>query len=266
MYPVLFRLGDFEIHSFGLMMALAWLAASYYLDRKFAGCADSGVMRDGRTLPVSDLVLWALAGSLIGGRLLYLVVEYPSWTADAWAAIFSRSGFVFYGGLFGGVIAGLCVVKKHGLSIPKIGDGMAPALALGLFIGRIGCFLAGDDYGIPSRVPWAVTFTDPESLAPLGVPLHPTQLYLSFNGLFLFTILNFQLRRRAFPGQILSLFFILYSSTRFGWEFLRGDPRGSYGPFSTSQWISLLVFPSGIWLYKYFRGQIPNSQPGGTDR
>lgn len=245
MHPVLFRAGEFEVHTFGLMMALAWLAASVYMDIYFRR---RGMSREA----LSDLIFWALAGSLIGARILYLVVEYPSWTADVFGAVFSRSGFVFYGGFFGGVVAGIWAVKKHSLPVLDVADLVAPALALGLCVGRIGCFLAGDDYGKPSGVPWAVTFTHPDSLAPLGVPLHPTQLYLSINGMFLFLILNFQLGRRRFAGQIASLFLILYSCTRFFLEFFRGDPRGMYGPFSTSQWIGLLVFPLGIWLFRLY--------------
>ncbi|OGH59619.1 MAG: prolipoprotein diacylglyceryl transferase [Candidatus Lindowbacteria bacterium RIFCSPLOWO2_12_FULL_62_27] len=248
MHPILFRIGDFEVHSFGLMMAFAWLAAGAYLDREFR----RHVSRVPRAL-VGDLIVWALAGSLIGARLLYLAVEYPSWTADAWSAVFSRSGFVFYGGLVGGVAAGVWLVRRRGLSIRAVGDVVAPALALGLCVGRIGCFLAGDDYGKPSDVPWAVTFTDPDTLAPPGVPLHPAQLYLSANALAIFLILNFLLPRRMFKGQVLSLFLMLYPAGRFLLEFFRGDPRGAWGPFSTSQWISLLVFPAGIWLYAWLR-------------
>lgn len=255
MYPILFRLGDFEFHSFGLMMALAWLAASVYLDAQFRR----------RHLPprlVTDLVVWALVGALIGARAMFLAVEYPAWTADVWSAIFSRSGFVFYGGLIGGVIGGVWAVRKERGPIAEVGDLVAPALALGLCIGRIGCFLAGDDYGKPTSVAWAVTFTDENSLAPLGVALHPVQLYLSFNALVLFVILHVRLTRRAFCGEILSLFLILYACTRFGWEFFRGDPRGIYGPLSTSQWISLLVLPAGICLYIFLKSKSRAGSPG----
>lgn len=254
MHPILFRAGDVEIHSFGLMMALAWLAASAYLDVRFR-------RRGFPRALVSDLVVSALIGSLIGARLLFLAVEYPSWTADPLAAVFSRSGFVFYGGLLGGVLGGVWTLRKYGISVPAAADDVAPALLLGLSIGRIGCFLAGDDYGTPSAVLWAVTFTDPASLAPQGVALHPTQLYLSLNALILFAVLHAQSRHPAFSGQVTALFLILYSSTRFVLEFFRGDPRGIYGPLSTSQWIGVLVFPAGIWLYFRWKGR--SSNPDG---
>ncbi len=246
MHPVLLSVGGFEIHSFGLMMAIAWIAAAAYLDAEFRR---AGWPRDA----VSDVVMWSLAGTLVGARSLYLIVEYPSWTSDAWSAVFSRSGFVYYGGLFGGLAAGIWLVRRRGLPVRAVADSAAPAMALGLFFGRIGCFLAGDDYGRASDVLWAVTFTDPASLAPLGVRLHPTQLYLSLNGLVLFGILHAALRRRRFEGQVFSLFLMLYSVTRFILEYFRGDPRGQFGPFSTSQWIGMTVFPAGVWMYTRWR-------------
>ncbi len=246
MHPILFEMGMIEIHSFGLMMALAWLAAAAYLDRQFGR---AGLSRES----LGDFLFLVLAGSLIGARALYLVVEYPAWTVEPLSAVFSRSGFVFYGGLIGGGAAGIWSLSRSGLPIARAGDCIAPALALGLGIGRIGCFLAGDDYGRPTDLPWAVTFTDPRSLAPLGVGLHPVQLYLSLNGFLLFGVLHWVYGRKKFDGQVLAMFPILYAATRFGLEYYRGDPRGHYGPFSTSQWIGLLVFPLGIWLYAMFR-------------
>lgn len=248
MYPVLFSVGGFQIHSFGALMALAWLAAGVYLDAQFKR---HGIDRDA----VSGFLLWILIGSLAGARLLFLAVEYPAWLEDVAGAVFSRSGFVFYGGFAGGIAAALIYLNKKNMRALAVGDMVAPALALGLGVGRIGCFLAGDDYGIPSDVPWAVTFTHPESLAPLDVALHPTQLYLSLNGFCLFAILHARLGRKAFDGEICALFLMLYSAARFGLEFLRGDPRGFLGPLSTSQWIGLLVFPAGIWLYCQCKGR-----------
>ncbi len=243
MHPILFRIGSFEIHSFGVMMALAWLAASRYLDGRFRS---AGWPRDA----VADLVLWSLIGALVGARILYLIVEFPSWMDDVAGAIFSRSGFVFYGGFFGGTAGGAWAVRRRDLPARAVADAVAPALALGLFIGRIGCFLAGDDYGKPSNVPWAVRFSDPDALAPLGIALHPTQLYLSLNGLALFGILHAASKRERFAGRIFCLFLMLYAVTRFVIEFFRGDPRGMFGPFSTSQWIGILVLPVAIWLYR----------------
>lgn len=251
MHPILFRVGEFEIHSFGLMMVLAWLSAMFYLDRQFCRESRLAAARE----MVSDLMVWILIGSLVGARLLYMAVEYPAWVGNFWGALLSRSGLVFYGGFFGGAIAAVWVLKRHAISVPLAGDLMAPAAMLGLSIGRIGCFLVGDDYGRPSNILWAVTFTDPDSLAPLGVALHPTQIYLSLKALGIFLVLNFLLSRKAFDGQIFSLFLILYAVTRFGLEFFRGDPRGFVGPLSTSQFLSLLVLPTGIGLYYFWKGR-----------
>ena len=255
MHPILLRVGDFEIHTFGLMMVMAWLSAGFYLEFQFRRLVGLPRARDA----VSDILVWILAGSLIGARMLYLAVEYPSWVGHFWQALFSRSGLVFYGGFFGGVIGGVWALRRQSIAVRLATDAIAPAAALGLAIGRIGCFLAGDDYGLPSSAPWAVTFMDPDSLAPLGVPLHPAQIYLALNALAIFFVLHVQLTRKRFDGQGFALLLILYSITRFGLEFFRGDPRGHVGPLSTSQFISLLVLPTGLGLYYFWSRRVPKT-------
>jgi phosphatidylglycerol:prolipoprotein diacylglycerol transferase len=130
-------------------------------------------------------------------------------------------------------------------------DAFAPAIALGHVTGRLGCFAAGCCYGKPGNVPWAVVFTNPAAAAnvgtPLGIPLHPTQLYESgAELLILIVLLATERRGRPFPGRTFWLYMILYGVSRYIIEFYRGDPRGVIFGVSTSQFISLLLVPLAI--------------------
>ena len=141
-----------------------------------------------------------------------------------------------------------CYLAADQAKIPllRLGDACAPSLALGVAITRVGCFAASCDYGKATDLPWAVVFTQREATrltgVPLGVPLHPSQLYESALGVVLFVSFLALERRPRRPGRLIFAFAGLYSLGRFLLEYLRGDmDRGFWGPFSTSQWLSLLV-------------------------
>jgi phosphatidylglycerol:prolipoprotein diacylglycerol transferase len=144
-------------------------------------------------------------------------------------------------------------MRWHRLPLWRVADLISPFIALGLSFGRIGCFLAGCCYGKETSLPWGVVFKSPDSLAPLNVPLHPTQLYDVANGLAIFFLLSWMEKRKTFEGQIFWLFLFLYSVTRFLIEFLRGDPRGSlFGDlFSTSQAIGILLAILSLFMLFY---------------
>ncbi|HET6957006.1 MAG TPA: prolipoprotein diacylglyceryl transferase family protein, partial [Vicinamibacterales bacterium] len=129
-------------------------------------------------------------------------------------------------------------------------------IALGHVVGRFGCTFAGCCFGKPTNVPWAITFTDPFAASnvgtPLGVPLHPTQLYeAGAELLILIFLLTTEKLGRKFPGRTFWLYMLLYSISRYIIEFYRGDERGTVGPFSTSQFISLLLAPLAIAMLLY---------------
>jgi len=136
-----------------------------------------------------------------------------------------------------------------------LADLISPLIALGLFSGRIGCFLAGCCYGKETSVGWAVVFTNPDSLARLNVPLHPTQLYEAADGLVLFFLLSWMERRKSFDGQIFWLFVLLYSITRFFVEIFRGDPRGFLftDVLSTSQAVGILLAIFSLFMLSYMK-------------
>ena len=163
----------------------------------------------------------------------------------------------FYGGFIGGLAAAVIFFWRNP-SVPvwRAADLCAPAIALGQAIGRIGCFMAGDDYGRPASVPWAVAFTDPDAAAiggaPLGVPLHPVQLYESAVCLLLFAFLVRVSRRKRFDGEVILAYTLLYAMARFALELFRGDADRGFvanGLLSTSQFIALVLGSATIALW-----------------
>ena len=245
MYPVLFRIGSFPINTYGVFLALAFLCA-ILITVKLGG--RDGLQRE----KLYDLCLWMLLASLIGSKLLMLFTE-PEYRANPMQLIsldFLRSGGVFYGGLLGAVLAGYILMKRYQLPWWKTADACAPGIALGNFFGRQGCFAAGCCWGKPTDLPWGVKFSElghEITGVPIGVSLHPTQLYESFAMLIVFFFLLWLHKQRRFSGQVILSYVLLYSIIRFLIEFVRDDPRGdilgltSLTGLSTSQIISVLV-------------------------
>src|SRR5438309_3192870 len=245
MYPILFRIGNFPINTYGVFLALAFLGA-IFVTVKLAG-------RD--NLPrekIYDLSLWMLLASLIGSKVLMFLTEpeYREHPLQLFSLDFLRSGGVFYGGLIGAVLTGYFLMKRYKLPWWKTADACAPGVAIGNFFGRQGCFSAGCCWGKPTNLPWGVKFTQlghEITGVPIDVPLHPTQLYESFSMLIVFFFLLWLHKRRRFNGQVILFYALLYSIVRFAIEFVRDDPRGdilgltSMTGLSTSQIISLIV-------------------------
>lgn len=255
MYPELFRIGDFPIPSYGVLLAVSLLFALFVASRL--------AVRDG--LPgnrIHDLGLWAIVGGLLGAKILMVLTEgLPQQFTLSYLFDFLRSGGVFYGGLLGGFSTVALLTRVYKLNFWKVGDAFAPGVALGQFFGRLGCFAAGDDWGKPTDLPWGVHFSQAANAA-VGVPiykadgsnlyLHPVQLYESFTMLVVFGVLFYLHRRKKFDGQVLIAYGIIYALVRFTVEFFRDDPRGdllgltSLTGLSTSQLISLLVAGGAI--------------------
>lgn len=247
MYPYLFELGSIRVETYGVIVVLA-----YGMMVAFAARTALGMGIDRRRLVW--VVAWASIGTLVGGRLTYLVVNLD-WVMSrpSIALAFWEGGIVSVGGIVG-MHAGVAIyslVSK--LPLGRVLDVAAMSGALSMIIGRWGCFFAGCDYGVAaSDLPWAITFTDPESLVPaslLGVPLHPVQLYLSAANLVSFVsgYVVFRVCRRA--GSAFGATAASYSLLRFFLEFLRGDPdRGVWlgGFLSTAQVFSLVWLLVGI--------------------
>jgi phosphatidylglycerol---prolipoprotein diacylglyceryl transferase len=197
MYPVLFRFGSFEVTSFGVMVALGAALGIFLLRRELIRAALDPAKG-------MDAALVGVLGGLAGAKLLY-VAEH--WAEPLSQTLLSRGGMSWYGGFAGGVLAGLAMVAWQKLPLMGVLAAAAPAMTLGHAVGRIGCFLVGDDYGRPTSLPWGVAF--PEGLPPTLEKVHPTQLYEAA-ALFTMTAVLVALRkkglgdRRVFATYLLS--------------------------------------------------------------
>ena len=252
MYPRLLELpwtvpvlGQITIYTYGVL-----LAAAYLLGLKLAMVRAQARGLD--AAKVLDLGIYIIISALIGAKLLLVVTDFRVFQADPRELLtLARSGGVFYGGLILAVAVALWYIRRSALPLWTTCDAFAPGIALGHVVGRFGCFFAGCCYGKPTTEPWAITFTDPFAAAnvgtPLGVPLHPTQLYeAGAEFLILMILLGTERKGRPFAGRTFWLYMLLYAISRFIIEFYRGDPRGSVGVFSTSQFISIILAPLAI--------------------
>jgi phosphatidylglycerol:prolipoprotein diacylglycerol transferase len=246
MHPILFEFGGFTIYSYGVL-----LAAAYLLGLQFAliRARSRGLDRE----RVMDLGIWIIISALVGAKLLLLVVDYRPFLANPRTIVdLLRSGGVFYGGLIAAVTVALAYIWRHRMPMWTTTDVFAPGIALGHVVGRLGCLLAGCCFGRPTSVPWAISFHDPNAFAtsgtPLGVSLHPTQLYeAGAEALILVFLLAFERRGRPFPGRTFWSYMLLYGVSRFIIEFYRGDPRGTvFDALSTSQFVSVILVPLSV--------------------
>ena len=245
MYPILFEIGGFPVYTYGLL-----LAAAYLLGLQFALVrARSRGLDPNR---VMDLGIWIIVSALLGAKLLLLVVEFDSFRRSPGELLnLARSGGVFYGGLIAAVAVALWYLRRHRMPVWTVTDVVAPGIALGHVIGRLGCLFAGCCFGRPTDLPWAITFHNEFAArnvgTPLGIPLHPTQLYEAGAELLILVLLLVTERKgRPFPGRTFWGYMLLYGISRFVIEIYRGDPRGMVGDFSTSQFVSLLLVPLSV--------------------
>jgi phosphatidylglycerol---prolipoprotein diacylglyceryl transferase len=246
MHPILFDFGGFTIYAYGVL-----LAAAYLLGLQFALRRARARGLDGQR--VMDLGIWIIISALAGAKLLLFIVDFRRYTENPRELLeLLRSGGVFYGGLIAAVVVALIYLRRHKLPLWTTTDVFAPGIALGHIVGRLGCLMAGCCFGRETSVPWAITFHDPAAMinvgTPLGVPLHPTQLYeAGAEAVILAFLLVFERRGRPFPGRTFWTYMLLYGISRFFIEFYRGDSRGMvFNVFSTSQFVSVILVPLSI--------------------
>ncbi|HEX8212046.1 MAG TPA: prolipoprotein diacylglyceryl transferase [Longimicrobium sp.] len=257
MYPVLIQIGGFTVTSFGVMMALAFLVAGWVASRELA--------RVGLDPEQAwDMVGYAAVFGILGSKIYYMILNWQDTMADPMRALLSRSGLVWYGGLILAAAVIAWRVKKTGMPLGRMADASALALAVGYAIGRMGCFLVGDDYGRPSDLPWAVAFPNgaPPSTAanlrefgvdiPASVPadtvyaVHPTQLYEVGMSLIIFFILKRVQPRLATPGMLFMVWVSLAGVERFIVEIFRAKDDRFLGVLTVAQLISVLLMAAGV--------------------
>ncbi len=258
MFPLLARFGPFDIlghqigpftlHTYGLLVALGFLAALVVVMR--------GSRREG--LPseqVLDLAFVAVLAAIVGSRLLYVLFNLREYLADPLRILkVWEGGLVFHGGLLLAIPACLYVVRRFNLPAWVTADVFAPAIALGQAVGRIGCFAAGCCYGAPWDPPFCVTFSDPESLAPLHVPLFPSQLFAFASGIVVFGVLVWYRPRRSAPGQVFWLYLVLASLARVAEDAFRSSSaKLAILPWlSATQAISICIAGVALALFVVF--------------
>jgi phosphatidylglycerol:prolipoprotein diacylglycerol transferase len=254
MSPILFHFGRFPIYAYGFFIVVGVVAATVLAALKIRKSNIKISFEIG-----IDLFFYTVLSAFLGSRILYVLINFDFFRQHP-LEIFRiwEGGLVFYGGLIPGAVVAFWVMKWHRLPVWKLADLISPLIALGLSFGRMGCFLAGCCYGKETSLPWAVVFKNPDSLARLNVPLHPTQLYDAANGLILFFFLSWMEKRKTYDGQIFWLFLLLYSMTRFFIEIFRGDPRGFLlvDLLSTSQAIGILLAIFSLFMLFYIKKHV----------
>jgi len=260
MHPILFQHGTFVLHTYGVVLMLAFLAA---LERTY-GVAKR--RNDPQLLPdnVLDVGIWMIVIGVIGARLMFVIIgwhdyryapDFPANTFKVW-----QGGLSFHGGLFGGAgaLIGYCLLKR--ISILKMADLFAPSLMIAYVIGRLGCLLNGCCYGAPTNMPWGMRFFDDGRWTP---PSHPTQLYASVLSLFFFFGLVWLEGRRTYYGQVICWYFLLAATERFLMEIWRAGTTSDVirvGPihFLTDvQWLCLGMAALAVAGMAVFRRKYP---------
>jgi phosphatidylglycerol:prolipoprotein diacylglycerol transferase len=245
-HPILFHFGSFPVHSYGVMMALAfvfglWTATLRGRREKISGET------------VADVALWIMIGTILGARTVYVVTYWnDEFAGQPLSEIFmiQHGGLVFYGGLIGAIIAGIIYLRWKKLPLWKIADVFAPSIALGSVFGRLGCLLNGCCYGRACDLPWAISFPADNPLNPPTTPVHPTEIYDALLNLGLYCFLAWLFRRKKFDGQIFATYLIGYAITRSFVEYFRGDYNSAHHHFGLTpgQLVSVPIFVTGLAL------------------
>ncbi len=245
MHPILFEIGGWPVYAYGVLLALAYLAG---LQLAVVRARRLGL--DGAR--VMDLGIYLIIAALVGAKLMLVAVDFDYFRRQPRELLsLVRAAGVFYGGLLAAFAVAVVLIRRYRLPLWTTTDVFAPGIALGHVVGRFGCLLAGCCYGRTTDLPWGITFTNPVAAAnvgtPLGVPLHPTQLYeAGAELLILGYLLATERRGRPFPGRTFWSYLLLYAISRFIVEFFRGDDRGLILGVSTSQAVSLVVAPIAL--------------------
>jgi len=242
MYPDLITIGPFTLHTYGVFVALGFTVGILV------------TIRLGRTQgftaqQIMDMAFVMMLWAIVGSRAMYVLMNFGYFKENPLDGLkIWQGGLVFSGGLVAVGAAMVWHLRRNRLSFWEVGDLWAPAIALGQGIGRIGCFMAGCCYGRPTNLPWGVIFKDPQTLAPQGIPLHPTQLYDFLSGSLIFLILLFVTLKKRYAGQVFVWFLILHSTARLITERFRGDDRGIIPgtDMTITQGLAVLILIGGV--------------------
>lgn len=243
MFPKLISIGSFYIPTYGVLVALAFvagLAVTVRLARRIDLPADK----------ITNLGVYCAMAGIVGAKLFMFLFDIGDYIRNP-GQIFTletlQAAGVFHGGFLAALVFAFLYMRKLHLPIFPTMDAFAPGVALGQSIGRLGCFAAGCCWGKECDLPWGVRFrSDFAAPVPLDKTLHPVQLYESAADLIIFAILYRQFNRGHRPGNVIGLYLVLYSAARFVIEFFRVHEQPLVGPFSLTQWIAFALFALGV--------------------
>jgi len=235
MHPVLIKIGQFPVFSYGAMLAVAFLLCAFLAKKRAASFGMDGDR-------ILDLMVVFVISGVAGGRIMFVLLDMEYFRSRP-LDIFKlwEGGLVWYGGLILAAICGIVFMRIKKMPVLKTADLIIPYVALGQAIGRIGCFLNGCCYGKPTTLPIGVVFN-----AESGAVL-PTQLFESAAMFIVYLMLR---KRVPSNGSTLFIYIMLYSAFRFFNEFLRGDNAAVIAGFTFSQVISILLFVMAAILWK----------------
>lgn len=245
--PDAFQIGPLTVHWYGVMVALGFLAGLWTASRR---ALKVGIVPE----KVFDAGTWLIVGGIIGARIFHVVTYWQqSYAGKPVWEIFAihHGGLVYYGGLIGSTLAAIFYARWKNLPVWKLADILAPSIALGYAIGRIGCLMNGCCYGRVCDLPWAITFPANSEFALSGVPLHPTQIYESLLNLGLYFAMAWFFRRRKFDGQVFAVYLMCYAVARSFVEIFRGDyaPTHIHSGLTPAHLVSIGIFVAGAILF-----------------
>lgn len=249
MHPELFSIGSFTVHTYGFLIMLGALFAYLFMAR--SAKKDLGIDPD----KIQTVAIYVIFAAFVGGKLLFYL-EKPSFYFHPLSNMLVnfRTGFVFYGSLLFAVPIAIWFFRKEKWPLWPMMDRLAIAALIVHSVGRMGCFFAGCCYGLPTEMPWGVTFSDEASQAqPLHTTLHPTQLYESFFLLCILGFLRLFKKHQRFQGQLFMIYLMLYALGRGVIEIFRGDLRRGFiieDVLSHSQFISIIIIAFALWMYR----------------
>lgn len=248
MFPKLISIGQFFLPTYGVLVALGFLAGLWITLRlaKRAGLPHE---------TITNLAIYCALAGLAGAKLFMILFDLDDYLRHP-GTIFSfgtlQAAGVYQGGFLLAIMVAFWYMRRHKLPVLQTCDVFAPGIAAGHVLGRLGCFAAGCCFGVVCDRPWAITFHNPEAHdlvgVPLGIPLHPTQLYEALTELLIFGILYWHIRRPHAAGETFGLYLVLYSVARFAVEFFRFHEQALHFGLSLTQWISLATLLAGVWL------------------
>jgi phosphatidylglycerol:prolipoprotein diacylglycerol transferase len=278
LYPNLFRfpewvplLGGEYVTTFGLMMFLSFVVAGVVARKEMERKELDGEK-------AWDLVFMAVVGGILGAKIYYILLNAPRLAQDPMGLIFSRGGMVWYGGFLGATALVYWEIRRSKLPLGMVADAAAPALAIAYAVGRVGCFLVGDDWGRPTTLPWGIRFpngTPPTTVAVLEreygiqvdpamiqrygdvLPVHPTQLYEVAISTIIFLVLWRLRKHPRQAGWLFGLWLAMAGAERFFVEFFRVKDDRFFGPFSLAQMISIGLIVVGAYFIQKLQKKSP---------